>query len=193
MKNTNLLSAVSALALGAGAALAVSPLFHRHADPAALAHPMWAHPYATLEQMAADADAVVVGRVIDEWPGRVVPTSGGRFALPFTIAGLEVEELVLGQAEGTLAIERTGGQLGDGALLALDDGGPFTAGSRVLLFLKAQPDTGFWIVSHPKGRFDVDGAGAAAVLHAALPGDEVAQQLDGVRLDDALARLRGLR
>jgi len=177
---------LASVASGIVAAFLAAPLFHTHEDARSHVHAMWAHPYATLEQMRDDADAVVVGTVVQTIPGRIEFTSGGENVLPFPWVDVAVDELVLGQAPRVVTVEQTGGSMGDTSVYIEDDGGPYRVGEQVLLFLKEQPDTGLHYVSHPKGRFHVRGGVVEAVLH----GDPVADGLNERSLRDAVALIR---
>jgi len=173
---------VTSVAAGVLAAVLIAPLFHTHGDPGGRIVPMWAHAYATLQDMTVDADTVVLATVTGTRPGRVVSVGGGASLLPFTLIDLTVDETVRGQASEVLTVEQTGGILDGLTAYMEDDGGPYRVGDEVLLFLKAQPGTGYYYVSHPKGRFTVDGN----TLRTKLPADAVAAELAGRDLDDAL-------
>lgn len=174
MKTFSTLSfSAAAIALGIGAAWLSSPVFHRHQDPRARFVPMWAHDYGSLPAMTGDSDAVVVARVEQTLLGRTVPTTD-EHVLPFTFVDLAVERVISGSAPAHITLEQTGGQLDDLSFFASGDGGPYAPGEKVLLFLKQQPDTGLYYLSHPKGRFVVEDG----LLHAVLPEDPVARMLD---------------
>jgi hypothetical protein len=174
MKTLNtLFLCVPAIALGIGGAWLSASFFHVHQDPRARLAPMWASNYPTLSAMTADADVVVLARVERTVLGRTVPTTGDE-VLPFTYVDLAVERVIAGSAPASITLEQTGGQLDDRSFFASGDGGPYGPGDEVLLFLKQQPDTGLYYLSHPKGRFLVEDG----LLHAALPEDEVARALD---------------
>jgi hypothetical protein len=123
--------------------------------------------------MTADADAVVLARVEQTVLGRLVPTTD-EHVLPFTYVDLFVQRVVAGAADAHITLEQTGGQLDDRSVFASGDGGPYQRGETVLLFLKQQPDTGLYYLSHPKGRFLVEDG----LLRSALPEDPVARTLD---------------
>ena len=171
-----------AATVGVVSALLAAPLFHDHEDPRGRLSPMWAHNYATFDEMVADADAVVLATVVDRRPGRTVVTSRGAGVLPFTLVDLWVEGVIRGSAPPVTTVEQTGGGVGDVAFYLDHDGGAYHAGERVVLFLKAQPDTGYYYLSHPKGRFRV----VDNVLHAVRRDDPVARVLDGVNVVDAV-------
>jgi len=169
------------LGLGATAAFITAPLFHMHADPSTQIRPMWAHEYRTLGEMTVDADAVVVATVARNRLGRVVATAGGTSQLPFTLVDMVVEAVVAGEAAPTITIEQTGGDLGGSAIFVDDDGGAYRPGDQVLLFLKKQPESEYYYVSHPKGRFAVQGG----TLVATRPDDPVGRSLDRLSLTEA--------
>jgi len=187
-KTTFSLLAVFAVATGLAAAWSVAPLLHTHSsDPDAMGA-MWADSYRGLEPMARDVDAVVLATVEATRPGRIVPTASGT-ALPFTLVDLRVERAVRGDVESMITVEQTGGEL-DGRTLYIDgDGGPYTRGEQVLLFLKRQPDADAYYLVHPQGRFSVD----AGRLRAVTPEDPVAQQLDLQPVDEAIGVIASVR
>ena len=173
------LSALS-VGFGVGAAFVAAPLFHEHA---ALAQTQWAYEYQSLDQMVADADAVVLGKVVNTQASRVVPVSGGNALLPFTYVDVEVIDALKGDLAGIVTFEQTGGRINEQETWLVGEGGPYARGSRVLLFLKEQGDSGIYIVSHPKGRFEV----AGERLLAARPDDKVAAALHGLTVGEAKA------
>ena len=169
--NTSLLCAL-AIASGVGGAFLAEPLLHTHAARAGQIRPMWEKNYPTLESMTADVDAVVIGTVTGSVLGRVVPTADSE-GLPFTFVDIKVEQTLRGSAPENVTLEQTGGRLDSGILYSTDDGGSYVTGDRVLLFLKAQPDTGLYYLAHPKGRFSI----RQGILESVVPDDSVAQML----------------
>lgn len=183
------LLAGAAMAGGLAAAFLVAPMFITAAQSPEAMRAVWAHSYRSLGQMAGDADAVVVARVEDTLPGRSVPRSDGSEPLPFTLAEMSVQTLVRGQAPDVITVEQTGGEI-DGRIFYVDgDGGLYAPGQSVLLFLKEQPGTGYYYLSSPQGRFDVE----RGRLKAVSPGDPVSQFLDLLAVMDAVGLIRSAR
>ena len=179
--------ACSAAAAGLVAALLVAPRVRmQFSDPPGM-HAMWVDTYQTLGQMVNGVDAIVLGTVQGTRPGRVVPTGAGM--LPFTLVDLVVEQAIGGQVGGFITLEQTGGQSGDRSIFIDGDGGEYTPGGRVLLFLKRQPDTGFYYLVNPQGRFSVE----QGTLNAVAPDDPLAQQLDTRLLEQAIGLIRAAR
>lgn len=175
-----------ALAVAAGllASWAVSPWLHRLLHAEGRMSAAWVKSFASLDEMLQGVDAVVVARVEGSRPGRVVPTASGE-PLVFTLVELRAEQVVRGEVPEAFVVEQTGGSFGGKTVYLEGDGGPYAAGQRVLLFLDRQPDTGYFVLANPQGRFAV----VRGRLEAAAPEDPVAQVLDGRPLQEALARL----
>ena len=177
------LACTAALA-GVGAAILAAPsVRQRMAEPPGM-RAVWAETFQSLRQMVNAVDAIVLASVQRTRPGRVVPTGTGN--LPFTLVDLQVEQAIRGQTRGLITLEQTGGDIGDRSLFIDGDGGPYTRGQRVLLFLKRQPDTGYYYLVNPQGRFRV----REGTLHAAAPDDLVAQQLDTLPVQRAIQVIR---
>lgn len=176
-------AALAFLAAGAGLAAAalIAPRIYTHAT-AGRASAMWAEHFETLGDLSTGVDAVVVATVTGTRPGRVVSTSGGQGALPFTLVDLRLDRAVLGSVGTSLIVEQTGGQAADRTVYLDDDGGPYRAGDQVLLFLNRQPGTAYYYLVNPQGRFQVDGGR----LRAVAASDPVARQLDGSIVDQAV-------
>ncbi len=182
MKHTKTLSLAGlSIAVGMVAAVLAAPLWHQHGDPVGIMHPMWAYNYDSLSEMSQDVDAVIVATVDGSRTGRTVATGADSNILPFTLVDLKVEEVLAGAAPKTVTVEQTGGGVGDRYFQFADDGGTYVPGTRVVLFLNAQPDTDYYYLAHPMGRFLVKGKR----LHAVLDDDPVAQALDRRTLDQA--------
>ncbi len=170
------------VATGILGAVAAAPYLTSQEDARSRLSPMWAHNYHSLGEMVKDADAVVLGTVTATRPGRTVLTSNGAGTLPFTLVDVSVERALRGEVADVVTLEQTGGRVDDVAYDLDGDGGPYAAGDRVLLFLKAQPDGEYYYVAHPMGRFAVNDDGIAAVLHD----HPVAQSLDRRSVEGAI-------
>jgi hypothetical protein len=181
-----IIGASVAVAAGVVAALLVAPkiVSHVRKPPAMQAH--WVDEYVSLRQMVRDVDAIVLASVLGSRPGRVIPTSAGRAVLPFTLVDLRVERAIRGQLTGLITLEQTGGHDGTRALYIDGDGGPYDRGQQVLLFLKRQPDTGYFYLVNPQGRFTVE----KGRLLAVSPDDHVAQRLDTKGVAEAIGLIR---
>ena len=174
-----------AVMAGVLAAAIVAPrLYVERSDPGAM-HASWADHYSSLGQMVNDVDAVVLATVIGTQPGREVLTASQQ-PLPFTLVSLKADEIIRGNefiAEGqTVTLEQTGGEINGQALYFNDDGGFYTPGGKVLLFLKRQEGTGYYYLVNPQGRFKVK----RDQLLAVAPDDHTAQQLDFRSVDHGL-------
>ncbi len=91
----------------------------------------------TLEDMAADADAIVLGRV-ESTKGRLVQTSEGW--VPQRIARIRVERWLKGRGSGRLEVRETGGPIGRGGGMAIAGVPVYRVGQEVLLFLERRAD-----------------------------------------------------
>ncbi len=134
--------------------------------------PMWANSYSSLDEMRRSVDAVVLTTVIGTRPGRTVRTSFGKNILPFTLVDLRVDEVLRGNAPARITLEQTGGAR-DGLAYFASDGGSYDIGTQQLLFLKQQPDTDYYYLASPQGRFHVH----AGVLTAAVADEPLAAQI----------------
>lgn len=67
-----------------------------------------------------------------------------------------------------LIVEQTGGALADGTKLNVDDGGPYTSGTRYVLFLKAREDGTYYLVNS-QGRYEARPSGCGRDIARALP------------------------
>lgn len=143
--------------------LFAAPYLSRPSGDQGMISAHWAHPYPSLGAMTRDADAVVLATVEETRPGRTVLTSGGQNILPFTLVDLAVERVIHGSADEVITVEQTGGLVDETIYYIDDDGGSYDVGQRVLLFLKQQPDTGYYYLTHPQGRFRVWGDELQAV------------------------------
>ncbi len=133
---------------------------------------MWANSYSSLEEMRGAVDAVVLATVIRTYPGRTVLTSNGENVLPFTLVDLRVNEVLRGEVPAEITLEQTGGER-DGLVYFADDGGDYQVGAEQLLFLNRQPDTDYYYLASPQGRFHVN----AGIMTAAVIDEPLAAEL----------------
>ncbi len=178
--------ACSAIAAGVIAGVFAAPLLHVHSPGVEMLSPQWAHTYDSLDAMSVDVDAVVIATVDGTRPGRTVLTSNGTASLPFTLVDLSVEQVIRGKVADTITVEQTGGTVGDTALYIDGDGGMYQPGEKVLLFVNAQPDTGFYYLVHPQGRYHV----INDQLFAVAPESPAGKSLDGQALRGAIGVIK---
>ncbi len=133
---------------------------------------MWANSYTSLKDMRSSVDAVVFATVMQTRPGRTVMTSNGANVLPFTLVDLRVDEVLQGEVAGKITLEQTGGDR-DGQVYFALDGGDYLVGDKQLLFLNQQPDTNYYYLASPQGRFHVHGN----VVTAAVDDEPLALEL----------------
>ena len=149
---------------------------------------VWAETFETPRQMRQAVDVVVVARPVAVHAGRVAVSENGEDELPFELVELEALRPVKGVAARgeTLFLERARFER-DGTSTAVlgGDGGPFEIGERYLLFLKRQPDSGYYYQVNPQGRFHL----SRGRLETAVPEDPVAAALAGKTLAEALTLL----
>ena len=141
----------------------------------------WADHYNSLEQMMADVDAIVLARHVAGMPGRVEDSPED--PLPFTNNRFLTIRAVKGNVGSSFIVEQTGGDLA-GVEYSIDDGGPYAPGDHYLLFLKRQPDTGYFYLVNPQGRFHNEGGRLKAVVR-----DAVTARLHGKAEEEALGVL----
>lgn len=141
----------------------------------------WAKHYSSLGEMIADVDAIVLARHLDAQPGRVEDADTD--PLPFTNNRFQTIRAIKGDVGKTFVVEQTGGTIA-GAVYSIDDGGAYAPGDRYVLFLNKQPDTGYYYLINPQGRFHNEGGRLKAAAR-----DRVAAQLHGKSEDEALATL----
>jgi hypothetical protein len=148
---------------------------------------MWANNYSSLGEMRGSVDAVVMTTVLRTRPGRTVMTSFGKNVLPFTLVDLRIDEVLRGDVPKRITLEQTGGAR-DGLAYFANDGGDYEVGSKQLLFLNRQPDTNYFYLASPQGRFHVhaDRLTAAVLdepLAVEISGRNVASMRRAIRLD----------
>lgn len=171
-----------AVAAGIGAGVIAAPYMHVHSPGPGVLVPQWANNYQSLSAMSREVDAVVLAVVEDTRPGRTIFTSGGQNALPFTLVDLAVERVIRGEAEEFITLEQTGGTFDDAAFYVDGDGGEYEVGGRVLLFLNQQPETDYYYLAHPQGRFAVQDD----ELYAVAPDGPAARSLDRRNVQGAI-------
>jgi hypothetical protein len=108
--------------------------------------------FATLAEVAASSDAVVIGRVADVAFDGPDPQDK---SLPLTLYDFHVEKVIRGSAAENIIISQTGGTLN--GRKSVVDGDPLMArGDHLVLYLnlvKTGPATGrYFIVGGPQGR-----------------------------------------
>ena len=157
MKKIAVLSLV--LAFGVATAMAAGP-FAVPASKNVQAKAQWAEVYRTPGGLVAGADLIVLAKHVASQPGRVVGDT------PFTYNGFEIQSILKGvHDDRSLVVEQTGGQMKDGLILSIDDGGPFVPGHSYLLFLKAQGVKGVDPTDAVVASFNVAGAAIASAAN----------------------------
>ena len=159
---------------------------HQLIHNASPANAHWAVRFAELEAMAFGVDLVAVGTVIGVAPGRVALSDGGEDGIAYTNVTFALHTVLKGSRQDrTIVLEQTGGVLPDGSILSIDDGGPYERGERYLLFLNKQPDSSYYYLVHPQGRFLIK----AGRLLAVAPRDRVASRLHKRTEAEAIAAI----
>jgi hypothetical protein len=90
----------------------------------------------SLEQLARDADLIVVGNVAAVFAER-------RGESIYSLARIKVEQVVKGQPPPEVTVESLGGRIGD-QVLAVSGGVTYAAGERVVVFLKKAEKSGVY-------------------------------------------------
>jgi hypothetical protein len=151
----------------------------------------------TPEQLAAQADSVVEGRVLEVrsfW-------NRERTAI-LTEADLEVDEALLGGAGGIVTLRTFGGEA-EGYVIVAHGFPTFRTGERLLLFLEPEEDGAHRVLGYQQGQYRIrddakgiavavpafeSGArlllpnGAAAPAPKAMPVEQLKQQIRGAAL-----------
>ncbi|MBI2840398.1 MAG: hypothetical protein HYX75_18935 [Acidobacteria bacterium] len=176
---------LAVLVFGAGVAVAIvgSDLFK--GDQAVIhTRAMWKDVYRTPTGLVAGADVIALARHESAVPGRIV--GRGRDATPFTNNRFAIESVIKGNLTGrSIVVEQTGGRLPDGAIMDIDDGGPYEIGTRYLLFLKEGEDGMYFLINH-QARYALRGE----ALEGVDPTDEVIASFHGANADLAVEDIR---
>lgn len=181
--------ACSAIAMGVICGVLAAPLFHVHSPGVEMLRPQWAHEYDSLDAMSVDVDAVVIATVDGTRPGRTVLTASAGHPLPFTLVDLTIEQVVRGKVGESITVEQTGGTINGTAFYVDGDGGMYQPGEKVLLFVNAQPDTGYYYLVHPQGRYHV----INDELFAVAPESPAGKTLDGQGVRGAVELIKSAR
>ncbi len=174
-----------AAALGVVVALLAVPMVRSHFISPPGLQASWAETFDNLGRMTFSSDAVVLATVAGSRPGRVVDTAGGQ--LPFTLVDLSVTRAIRGDVGGLITVEQTGGDTLENAIYIHGAGGAYLPNQQVILFLKKQPETDYYCLINPQGRFSVEEGRLVAVT----PEDPVAQVLNMKGVNEALGLIRG--
>jgi len=162
------------LALAAGVATALIAGRFAVEKPArlrAVAH--WRDIYRTPSGLVAGADLIVEARHLAAAPGRIV--GEGEDATPFTDNTFAVLDVLKGElSNDTVVVEQTGGLLSDGAVLDINDGGPYEIGSTYFLFLREGEDGKYYVINH-QARYRI----REGYLEGVDPTDRVVAALHG--------------
>ena len=166
---------------GFAAALLLAPYAGVGADDGPVMRAAWAQHHGSLPELIQGVDIIVYGTVLGSRPGRTVSR------IPFTLVDLLVQQAFGGRVGTVITVEQTGGDLYDQAVYIDGDGGPYVPGQKVLLFLNKQPDTEYFYLVNPQGRFSLNGGRLLAVAND----DPVAQQLSTMELGQVLGMIEG--
>lgn len=189
MKNRTLIMVMFVAFIGG---LAAAGLVRESAsnDPApSLIRAHWAELFEQPRDLVRGVDAIVVAQWVGSAPGRVEYEDDGS-ELPFTLNTFRVERALKGNLlQGqSFELEQTGGRV-DEAVYSIDDGGPYNRG-RHLLFLKEQPDTGYFYLVNSQGRYGL----LRGLVVAVDPDDPVAahfhQRQEAAVVQEILSLLR---
>ncbi len=163
---------LASVALALGILLAAQIHRRPEARPAAVLAASWAEHPASLEETAASAEQVVLGRVtrVRRAQDIVVPVPdlpGGEDRVPIEIVTIRLEKSLKGPARGgppeTIEVVHTGVSSGQDQVTLVEDP-PYAAGEQYVLFVKPGPDVqvdGKRMRVHrlvsPEGRYRVRG------------------------------------
>jgi hypothetical protein len=141
------------LVMGVVTAMATGNFIMSKRQPTITVQAQWKNIYKTAGGLVAGADLVVEAEHIMAMPGRVV--GEGEDATPFTDNTFAVSRILKGVHEGNeLIIEQTGGLMGNGQVLNINDGGPYRSGAGYLLFLKSTGDGKYYLINH-QARYEI--------------------------------------
>ena len=151
------------------------------------------YQFATLAEMVAASDAIVVGRVVATEPGRLVgdPANGGVISRIVTIA---VDEVLAGEPATTVIVEEEG-TLPDGTPIVVNGVPGSTSGDRGIWFLDRLDDAEVpaFLVINSQGRYLTASADpSTGTLEGGDQRDALVQELQGQPLDALVASVRAL-
>lgn len=134
-------------------------------------------PAATLDELLDRADLVVVGRVADVSPGRLVAGAGPGSGVRTQVADVVVDEVLAGTAGPSVAVEEVVA-LADGTPATLAGMAPSRVGDAGLWLLERGADETFPFTTPvaPNGRFLLDPDDPTR-LQPPVPDDELALEL----------------
>jgi hypothetical protein len=142
----------------------------------------WANAFPTTAQMAANADAVVEGTVVDESGVEVSPQADN---LIYTNYTFKVDKWIRGTGPSRILIHQMGGSAGLRQVTIPDDP-PLSAGDSNILFLMQYATGRYFIMGGPTGRIMIQNGVARPLTHSILelPAGDVAslvQSLQGAK------------
>lgn len=172
------------LAIGVVSALAAGNFIMSKRPSTVTVKAHWKNIYKTPGGLVAGADLVVEAEHLMAAPGRVV--GEGEDATPFTDNSFAVSRILKGEHNGgDLVVEQTGGVMGNGQILYIDDGGAYKPGAGYLLFLKLTGDGKYYVISYQARYEIIDGR-----LEGVDPTDPVVARLQGGTLDQGRSLVR---
>lgn len=158
-KTTFRLSLVAVVAVAAAAAFASGNFIH-HAisGDRDLSHTAWKDNFATPEELVEGVDLIVHATMVGTSPGRVAYSDDPNDFVPFELNRFVVRNVMKGDlAPGaSVTVERVGGVLAGQRVQFDSDGGDFEQARDYVLFLKKQPETGYYYQVNDEGRYLVD-------------------------------------
>lgn len=178
-KSTFAIAAVAVIMVAAGASFVTGSIIHHYVNqPGQLSHMSWKDVYRDPVDAVQDVDVIVHARLAGTSPGRVAYSSDPSDYVPFELNHFIVEETLKGELPSgqSLVVERAGGVVNGMKMVVDADGGDFETGNDYVLFLKAQPDTGYYYQVNDEGRYHVDSHGT---LHRAAGNGAVTAAIEG--------------
>lgn len=146
--------------------------------------------FASLGELVAAADVVVIGTIVDEQPGRAITEPADPIVgIRSVFLEVDVERVLYGDLGSALVIEHEAALL-DGTTITIDGVGPPAVGERGVYFLigSQRPDEPYFAIVGPQGRFALDDD----LNLSAHVVDPVANRVAEAGLDALVARLAGL-
>lgn len=156
-KTTFAFAALAVIALAAASSLTTVHLFH--SDDAKRFHTAWKDQFDEPVAQIRAVDAIVVARLVGTSPGRVAYSTDPGDVVPFELNHFVVEKGIKGLGAGeSFTLERVGGEIAGERVVLDADGGAYTDGERYLLFVNRQPESSFFYLVNPEGRYELDAA-----------------------------------
>jgi hypothetical protein len=185
---------VAAVAAAAGVGTSLLVLDEDPAEPEPLAVEATSiYDFATLDELVAASDAIVVGTVVAVDEGRLIgdPAAG---AVISRVATVRIEAALAGDADDLVIVEEEG-WLPDGTPLIVDGVAPTAVGDEGIWFLDDTGDRELpgYLVINSQGRYLIDSSDPAGPLVGGDRDDPLVRDLERLTLAELTAAIGAAR